>query len=171
MSQCRSGRHTPALGDPRVPVDDRVIAHADLIRPWRLQGERDARVAQDVLDLAVAEQMPRDDLVVLDPNPNDRHLGTAVGIERDKVRERPRLDQLANRVEQRAHRRTSVEAMLRREWDASWLLQRPGVGPKSRRTRARRTPDKKHMQLVVDARVGDDPASASQSFQYLRTLN
>jgi len=80
---------------PTVAID-LLVAHPDRVRPWRLQRERYARVAHDVLDLSVAEQVSGDDLVVLDPDLDDRHLGTAVGVERDQMRERPGLDQFAN---------------------------------------------------------------------------
>jgi hypothetical protein len=54
-----------------------------------------------VTRFAVAEEVPGHDLVVLDPDPDDRHLRAAVGVEGDQVRERSRLDQGANRFQRR----------------------------------------------------------------------
>ena len=47
----------------------------------------------------MAEEVAADDLVVLDPDPDDRHLRAAVGVQRDEMGERPGLDQLAEGIE------------------------------------------------------------------------
>ena len=84
-----------ALADARPAVEDGVVPHADLVRPWRFERERHGRVTADVADLSVLEQVARDDLVSLEPDPDDRHLRAAVGVQRHEMRERAGLDQRA----------------------------------------------------------------------------
>jgi len=51
----------------------------------------------------VTEQVPDDDLVVLDSDPDDRHLRAAVRVDRDQMCERRRLDQLPHGIKRRTH--------------------------------------------------------------------
>ena len=81
--------------ESRTTVDDEVLLEAGRLHDGALDRERDTRVAGDVAELPLREaEMPGDDLVALEPDPDAGHLRRAVPVERDQVRERAGLDQL-----------------------------------------------------------------------------
>ena len=84
-----------ALLDPRAPVDDQVLLEPGRLHDRSLDRQRDARLALHVSQLLLPAEMPRDDLVAVQADPDARHLRTTVGVQRDEVRERVGLEQLA----------------------------------------------------------------------------
>ena len=84
-------------------MDDEV-----LLQSWRtdaraFERHRDAWVAPDVPDFLVLGQVPGNEFIAVDADPNARHLRTTVPVQRDEMREDARLDQLASAVRQLGH--------------------------------------------------------------------
>src|SRR3954462_340088 len=85
-----------ALLESRTAVKHEVLLQPGRVdlRPFERQG--DARLASDVLQLAlIAPQMPGDELVSVEADPDASHLGRAVLVQRDQVRQRAGLDQVS----------------------------------------------------------------------------
>ena len=60
----------------------------------RLKRDRHAWIATDVLDLAVFWQMPRNDVIPIETNPDESELGTAISIKCDQVRGCSQFDEI-----------------------------------------------------------------------------
>lgn len=99
-----------ALRDPCLPVDDEVVLHPDCVLAQRLDRERHARVALDVLHLLVAAQVRADDLVALEPDPDAGHLRAPIRVQRHQMGEPVGLEHLARAVRENRHRPTLARA-------------------------------------------------------------
>src|SRR5262245_40939951 len=95
-----------SLGDAGAPVHDEVVLQARPVQTRSLDRDDDPLVALDVADLLLPPQVTGDELVILEPHPDARHLRAAVGVERDEVGQRAGLDQLASTLRQSRHERT-----------------------------------------------------------------
>ena len=71
-----------ALLDPSAPVDDQVLLEPGRLHDGSLQGQRDARIAFHVPQLLLRVQVPGDDLVAVEADPDARDLRCAVGVRR-----------------------------------------------------------------------------------------
>jgi hypothetical protein len=96
-------RRSSAIGHASSPVDDDVLVKPHVVARARFDGQRDAWVAANVVELAVLGQMRGDDLVAVKTHPHDRDLGAAVGLERDEMREARALEHGADGVWDRGH--------------------------------------------------------------------
>jgi hypothetical protein len=112
-----------ALGDSCLPVDDEVVLHPDRVLARRLDRERHARVALDVLHLLEAAEVRADDLVALEPDPDAGHLRAPVRIQRHQVGEPVRLEHLARAVREDCH---PPEASAFPRGDLAWQGTRLG---------------------------------------------
>jgi hypothetical protein len=80
----------PALLDRRRAVDDEVLEQAGRADRAALERERDARVAADVLELALVRvQVRGEQVVAVDRDPDQRDLGSAARADRREMAERP----------------------------------------------------------------------------------
>src|SRR5215207_11650557 len=83
------------LLDCRSAVDDHVLAQAGRVDLGALEGDRDAGIPADVLELPLARiQMRREQLVALDRNPHAGHLRGTGRADRDQMTEHTCADEL-----------------------------------------------------------------------------
>ena len=75
-----------ALRDSTAPMDDDVLIEANLVARASLNGQCDARVTADVSNLPVLGQVRGDDLIAVQPDPDDRDLRSSVWLERHQMR-------------------------------------------------------------------------------------
>ena len=95
MRELLKQRGRSALLDSRAAVDDNVLAQSGRVDLGALEGDRDARIPPDVLELSLAWiQMRRDQLLALDRNPHAGHLRGAGRADRDQMAERTRANEL-----------------------------------------------------------------------------
>src|SRR4051794_33536666 len=73
------------------------------MRP-RLDRQCHPWVAANVAELAMVGQVRRDDLVAVEPDPDDRDLGTAVRFERDQMGQAGALEDFPGRIRDACHR-------------------------------------------------------------------
>src|SRR5579875_1996147 len=71
--------HASGGAEHRVGVQQRAMV------PRRIEGEHDARVALDVLELAVVAHVSADDLGPVEADPDHGDLRAAIGIDRGEV--------------------------------------------------------------------------------------
>ena len=88
-------------GRPRVQHGVRI--QEDAGRPRRLEGQHDPWVPLDVAQLRVPLHMAADEIIAVQPDPDDTHLRAAVGVDRAQVRQRAGLDQVPQLTRQAAH--------------------------------------------------------------------
>jgi hypothetical protein len=88
MSESLKKSGGSSFRDTGCAVDDQVLNESALIVPVRLERQDHPRVVTDVADLPSFGEVPGHDLVPIQADPDDRHLGTAIGFQRDEVRER-----------------------------------------------------------------------------------
>src|SRR5688572_6383971 len=71
----------------------------------RLEGERDARIAPEVPELALigTEERCEHELVAVEPGPGEGDVWGAVRVERHDVRERPCGEETPDRIGDRGH--------------------------------------------------------------------
>ena len=98
-----------AVDDARGAFEHDVLVQPLLVAPARLDGDRDARVAADVLQLPLVEQRADQELVAVATEPREGHVRRAVGVEGDDVRERIRVDDRAH-VRGELHRQDATSA-------------------------------------------------------------
>jgi hypothetical protein len=91
------------FGDASCTVDDEVLNEAALVVAARLERQGNPRVVADVADLAALCQVSGDNLVTIEADPDNRHLGAAIESQGDKVRERRGLEYRTNALRDRAH--------------------------------------------------------------------
>jgi hypothetical protein len=91
------------FGDTSYPVDDEVLNEAALVVAARLERHGNPRVVADVADLAALCQVSGDNLVTIEADPYNRHLGAAIASQGDEVRERRGLEYRPNALRDRAH--------------------------------------------------------------------
>src|SRR6266545_2455862 len=77
------------FGNPRVPIHHEILLESQRITPATKQGKRNARILANILDLLPYAHVPTYEFVVLDADPHDGDLGTAVRIESRQMRGRP----------------------------------------------------------------------------------
>ena len=93
-----------ALLEARGAAHDQVFAQAHRVEGVRLHRQRHARIGGDVAELDLGGvEMAGDDLLAVEPDPDDGDPRAAVGGQRHEVRELARLDQLARGGMQRGH--------------------------------------------------------------------
>jgi hypothetical protein len=63
------------FGNPSCPVDDEVLNKAAFVVAARLEREDNPRVVADIANLEALSQMSGDDLVTIEADPDNRHLG------------------------------------------------------------------------------------------------
>ena len=77
-----------AFHESRPSMGDEVLLQPGRLQRGSFDRERDARISSDVSQLSlIGAEMSRDDLVVLKSDPDTRHLGRAIRVERHEVRE------------------------------------------------------------------------------------
>src|SRR6266540_2257488 len=89
--------------DARVAVDDQILLETRWVDPRTLEGDDDAGVSFDVLQLLPATEVSGHELAVLDAHPDAGDLRAPVRVERDEMPERAGLDQLTRAVGQLRH--------------------------------------------------------------------
>ena len=88
-----------ALLEPGAAVDDEVLLQSRRVDSRALERERDAGIPANIAQLPLAgREVPGDELVAIDPA--QTHVTWASSVERDQVRERAGLDQLAGAIGQ-----------------------------------------------------------------------
>src|SRR5690242_4105284 len=126
-----------SLGDAGSAVDDQVFVQAHGVALAGLDGQRDAAVAADVAHLAVLGKVGRHDLIAVETDPDDAHLGAAVPVQGHQVRQGWGLQHRSGAVGQGPHELKLAADAHRR------LSGRPsltGVGAPEWRARASLTP-------------------------------
>jgi hypothetical protein len=103
MSEPLQKSRSAPFRDTSSPVDDEVLDEASLVVAARLERQNNPRVVPDIADLAAIRQVSGDNLVTIEADPDNRHLGAAVAFQGDKVRERRRLQYRPNVLRDRAH--------------------------------------------------------------------
>jgi hypothetical protein len=106
-----------------------VFVETDRVSGPGLDRQGDSGIAPDVVDLSVLGEVSGDDLIAVETDPHDRHLGPAIGLERDQVREAWRLQDRARGFGYRGHRRNLaipaaphlVPGSQRRSWSSTDL--------------------------------------------------
>jgi ABC-2 type transport system ATP-binding protein len=88
-------------GGPRVQHRVRIQEGAG--HPRRNEGQHDPGVSFDVAQLRVPLHMAADEIVAVQPDPDDAHLRASVGVDRAQVGERAGLDQVPQLTRQAAH--------------------------------------------------------------------
>ena len=72
-------------------------------RPRRLEGQHDPRVSLDVAQLHVPLHMAADEIIAVQSDPDDAHLGASVGVDGAQVSQRAGLDQVPQLTRKAAH--------------------------------------------------------------------
>ena len=103
MSEPLEKSASAPCGDTSYPVDDEVLNEAALVVAARLERHGNPRVVADVADLAALCQVSGDNLVTIEADSYNRHLGAAIGFQGDEVRERRGLEYRPNALRDRAH--------------------------------------------------------------------
>ena len=85
MSEPLEKSGSAPCGDTSHPVDDEVVNEAALVVAARLERHGNPRVVADVADLAALCQVSGDNLVTIEADPYNRHLGAAIGFQGDEV--------------------------------------------------------------------------------------
>jgi hypothetical protein len=85
-------------------MDDDILLETEVVHARALDREGDPRVALDVSELLLPEQMTRDDLVVVQADPHAAHLRAPVPVEGDEVRDPVRLEDRARGRRDHGHR-------------------------------------------------------------------
>jgi len=76
-------------------VDDEVFLQPGRVDLRALERQHHLRVAGNVAELLLREQVGRDEVIAVETHPDARDLRRAVGVQRDKVRQGAGFDQLA----------------------------------------------------------------------------
>ena len=103
MSEPLEKSGSAPFGDTSYPVDDEVFNEPALVVAARLERQSNPRVVADVADLATLCQVSGDNLVTIEADPDNRHLGAAIASDGDKVREGRGLEYRLNALRDRAH--------------------------------------------------------------------
>ena len=104
MGQALEELGRAALLDPSATPDHEVLLEAAGVEPEPLDRQADPAVPLEVAHLERAEEVGGDDVLAVETGPDHGHLGAAVGVERDQVDERRRLEQGAGIRVERRHR-------------------------------------------------------------------
>jgi len=113
------------FGDMSCPVDDEVLNEPALVVAIRLERQGNPRVVADVADLAALCQVSGDNLLTIEADPDNRHLGAAIVSQGDEVRERRRLEYRPNAVRDRAH----TQSYRDREQGTKTVIETEDLGP------------------------------------------
>jgi hypothetical protein len=88
MSESLEKGRGPSISNSSSPVDDEVLNKPAFIVTVCLERQHNTRIIPNVADFPAFREVPGDDLVAIQADPDDGYLWAAIGFQRDEMRER-----------------------------------------------------------------------------------